>query len=185
MTVQYVNPEQYARQWTEKVTQRMRQAGVSQEEIDENTAILQSFIKTGAELLIQDPRIEIPDTAGLDALTTPETKEMVQFFHQEEPFELDIPRFNQLIELFVRSVNLMAKTLRARGLPWEARRPILEQAAWETFTLAKVIIAVYHSPRSKFRVIDPEDKMAQEIMRQGTMEILQRYLNQPPPPRRG
>lgn len=176
MTVQYINPEEYANQWTAKVVKRLQEAGVHPDEIEENRLILSSFIKTGAELLKKEPVLHLPDTSQLTGLDHPLAKDIAQMFAQEAPVELDIPKCDQLIDLFVRSVNQMSKTLRQTRLVWDVRKVIMEQAAWETFNLCKLLVSVYNMPNSKLKYMDDNKVLQKEMLRQGTQAIVDRHL---------
>ncbi|MBY0405184.1 MAG: hypothetical protein K2X66_14900 [Cyanobacteria bacterium] len=174
-----INPENFANQWTQRVTGSMKKMGVPEEEVAENTTILFSLIKTGTELLIQEPEIKLPALENIQGLNLPEAKEFMALFTTQAPLQMTPERLNQIIELFIRSINQMSKTLKSRGLPWEERKYILEQAAWETFNLSKTLVSIYHMPRSIIKSLDAENTLLQEMIKEGTQETLKRFLNKP------
>lgn len=176
MSLNHINPEQLADLWTRRVTGRMTLTGISPEEVQETTDILKSFIKTGVEMLIQEPEILIPRESLENLQPAGGDAKVLEIFQQPEPVPLDAEKLNKLIELFIRSVNQMSKQLRDRGTSWDDRRYILEQASWETFNMAKLLIGLYYTPDSKMRAMDTNEMLLTEMVKQGTNEILGRYL---------
>lgn len=177
MAVNTINPTAFAQQWADKVAERMRQAGVNETDIEETATILRSFVKTGVEILIKDPTVKLPTLEqDLDRYKLSDGQDLSQLLQQREPFELTVVHINQVTDLFVRTVNHMAKTLRAHNFPWEARKDILEKASWETFNLSKVLVTLVSMPNSRFRKLENPQVFQYEMLQRGTDEILAKYL---------
>lgn len=177
MATPSINATAMARQWSQRVTERMRKAGVPEVEIQETANIMFSFVKTAVELLVQDPVVTVPELGEISAFQGEHTTEIASLFEQKEPFTLDVVRINQVIELFIRSVNQMSKELRSRGLAWEERKRILEEASWETFNLAKLLVTLFNMPNSKFKLMEQNETFIMELIKQGTAQTLHKYLN--------
>jgi hypothetical protein len=176
MTVHYINPEEYAAHWTNKVLAQLEAQGLSGSELEELRLVLLSFVRIAAELIQKEPVLTLPDTSGLDNMNHPMVKDLSQLFNQQAPLEMDIPKCDQLVDLFIRSIILMSKSLRQTPFDWDTRRSILEQASWETFNLSKLFVALYNLPNSKLKYLDDQKVIQKELLKQGTQSIVDRHV---------
>ena len=150
------SPEQLATDWSSRVGTRLRQLGIPEQEVIENVHIIQTFTRIGAEELLKDPRVALPYDGKLFVMT-PE-------------------HVHQIIELFLRGVNQVAKRLRDSGMPWEKRKGIIEEISWKIFNLAKLLVAVQNMPAPAFRHILQSRNDLKFLMKHSAAEMVRKLL---------
>jgi hypothetical protein len=94
--------------------------------VDETRNIIFAFTRIAAEELSKDRQIKLPYTDQL--------------------LMLEPKIAHQIIDLFLRGVNLVSKKLRDSGMEWEQRREHLETLAWKLFNLSKLLVGFYYIP---------------------------------------
>ncbi len=146
------NPEQLAAEWSGRIAQRMKEIGVSPQEVEETRNIIVAFTRTAAQELIKEPRITPP--------------------YSNEHFDLTPALAHQIIELFLRGVNYIAKKLRDSGKGWDERKEVLENIAFKLFNLAKLLVAFTVIPNPTISNLLNSPKDLQLMMRQSADVLL-------------
>lgn len=149
-------PEQLATEWSGRIAERMKEIGVPPLEVEETRNIVMAFTRTAASELLKDPRINPPYTS--------------------EFFELTPAHAHQIIELFLRGVNYVAKKLRDSGKEWEDRKQILEDMAFKLFNLSKLLVAFTVIPNPSISNLLNSPKDLQLMMRQSADVLLEEVL---------
>ena len=123
MVFENISAEQVAAEWVARMREKMGESGkVPEAEIDEMCGVAKAFTLTAAQLLKDDPSIQIPNTSN------------VIVFNDY--------RAHMVIELFLRGINQSVKRLKERGMDWEARKVFLEGLSWKMYNLAKLLVGM-------------------------------------------
>lgn len=146
------NSEQLASEWAARICSRLEQIGVVGDELEETRIIIQVFTKTAADELSREQAITLPYTS--------------------EPLILTAEQGHQIIELFLRGVNHVAKRLRSSGRSWEERKPLLENVAWKLFNLAKLLVGFLYIPNPAMQSLLSNAKDMQLMMKQSADTLL-------------
>lgn len=148
--------EQLAGEWASRIEGRLRDIGVPDNEVTENVHIIHTFTRIATEILVKDPKVELP--------------------YAKQTFTLQPEHVHQIIELFLRGVNQVAKRLRDSGRPWEDRKEVLEQVSWKIFNLAKVLVAVQNMPAPVFKNVLKNHTDLKTMMKHSAEELLRKHL---------
>jgi len=154
---QFINAEELATQWAERICGRLAEMGVPKDEVQETHNIIFSFTRIAAGELSQDRQVHLP--------------------HSAEPFTINTQQAHQVIDLFLRGVNHTSKKLRDTGLDWDVRRKHLETLAWKLFNLAKLLVGFLNMPDPAVASGLHSDKDLQVMMKQSADNLLREELN--------
>jgi hypothetical protein len=159
MTLEDLQAEELAREWTMRVVARMKDSGLPEEEMDETAFIIFQLTQVAVNALKADPVIKIPKV--------------------KQELTVDGEQALLVLDLFIRGVSSMAKVLRdidePAKIPWDDRKVILEQVAWETFIMAKVLVAGFYLPTPINNSLKAEGDL-RVVMNQSILEILKPHL---------
>ena len=148
--------QQLADEWSGRIGERLRQIGVPEEELNENVHIIHTFTRIATEVLVKEPRVELA--------------------YNKQAFELSSEHVHQIIELFLRGVNQVAKRLRGMGKPWGERKDIIEQVSWKIFNLAKMLVAIQNVPAPVFKNVLKNHEDLKTMMKHSAEELLRRHI---------
>lgn len=160
MSLEELNPDTMAREWSTRVVSRMTEAGMPKAEVNETGFIIHQLVKTAAKALKDNPKLGLPE--------------------QDVELPLDKQKALLVLDLFIRSISSMAKTIRNLDLPepmaLKERSELLEKMAWETFEMAKLLVASLYLPNSPFKESLNNESDLHILMRQSMKEILRNHL---------
>jgi hypothetical protein len=146
MTQPLFHSEQLAAEWASRICNRLQDIGVPEDEVSETRNIIFAFTRIAAEELSKERKVKLPYT--------------------DQPFLLDAKQAHQIIDLFLRGVNQVAKKLRDSGMEWDERREHLETLAWKLFNLSKLLVGFMYIPNPDLPVGFNTDKDLQMVMKQ-------------------
>lgn len=146
MTQPLFHSEQLAAEWASRICNRLQEIGVPALEVDETRNIIFAFTRIAAEELSKERNVKLPYT--------------------DQPLILEPKHAHQIIDLFLRGVNLVSKKLRDSGMEWEQRREHLETLAWKLFNLAKLLVGFYYIPNPDLPKGLETEKDLQMMMKQ-------------------
>ncbi|MGE0201438.1 MAG: hypothetical protein AB7P76_10775 [Candidatus Melainabacteria bacterium] len=141
-----------ANEWSSRITSRMRDMGVADEEINEILRVVYSFVKTAVDIMQKEPYIQLPYT--------------------DQAVPLDAEKAHEILDLFLRGVNQCAKRLRDKKLPWETRKRILEEVSWKIFNLAKLLVGSKYAPNPSAPIPITQDVDLKVMMKHSAKELL-------------
>lgn len=153
MTQPLFDTEQMASEWANRVCSRLAETGLASEELEETRLMIQAFTKTAADELNRDRSVVLPYT--------------------DQVLEIQAEQAHQIIELFLRGINHVAKKLRDTGKSWDERRPVLESMAWKLFNLAKLLTGFTYIPNPGMQNVFNGSKDVQLMMKQSAEVILE------------
>jgi hypothetical protein len=157
MTQPLFDSDKIATEWATRICGRLSDLGVTEAEIEETRVIIHAFTRTAADELSKEPSITLPYT----------------------PQRLDIQpeSAHQVIELFLRGINHIAKKLRDTGKSWDERKPILENMAWKLFNLSKLLVGFLYIPGPGMQNLLSSPKDIQLMMKQSADALLEEEVN--------
>ena len=153
-------PEKLAGEWSARLGQRLRQIGIAEAEVEESVHIIHTFTRIGTEVLIREPEIKLP--------------------YGSQTFVLAPEHVHQIIELFLRGVNQIAKRLRDSGMPWDQRKLVIEEVSWKIFNLAKLLVAVQNRPAPVFRHVIKTHGDLKFLMKHSADDLLRKHQSGEP-----
>lgn len=157
MVFEGIEPETIAHEWATRIGERMRALNLAEDEVLENTRVIQSFCKTAVEMLKEDPTIKLP--------------------YNNEVLQLDDGTGHLIIDLFLRGINQSVRLLRMGNDSWESRKNILESSlSWKIFNLAKLLVGLKLAPNPAFNGLLSQDKDLKLMMKHSTDELLRKEL---------
>lgn len=160
MSTPLFQSEQLAAEWASRICDRLKDLNLPPEELEETRNIIYAFTKTAADELSRERKIQLPYT--------------------DQAFEVNAEQAHQIIELFLRGVNQVAKKLRDSGKPWEERKDLLEKLAWKLFNLSKLLVGFLHLPNPAMQNMLSTQKDIQLMMKQSADVLLQEELGDGP-----
>lgn len=152
--------ENIALEWATRITDRMKELSLPEEEISENRQIIYSFCITAVELLQQEPNLKLPSN--------------------DKVCPLSDDKAHLIIDLFLRGVNQAANHLRKLKTDWETRKERVENISWKIFNLAKLLVALQLDPVPMFHDLLKQDKDLKIMMKHGTDELIRQMLEETP-----
>ena len=159
MTIQELNAEQLAEEWTERIVSRMQQANMPPQQIEETKFIASRLAKVAAEELKNDNDIPVPHT---DLIITLDKKQSID-----------------VLNMFIRTIIKISDTLREVEQPsiitWDDRLWVLESVSGEVFTFAKLVYAATISTPEVQQIIKDKKDM-NKMMEHFIPEVIYRYL---------
>jgi hypothetical protein len=157
MTQPLFHSEQLAAEWASRICQRLQEIGVAEDEVNETRNIIFAFTRIAAEELSKNRQISLPYTDQL--------------------FEIEPKQAHQIIDLFLRGVNLVSKKLRDTGMDWDQRREHLETLAWKIFNLAKLLVGFLYIPNPEMAAGFKTEKELQLMMKQSAEALFREQVN--------
>jgi hypothetical protein len=148
----FFNSKQLATEWANRICSRLSEIGLPADEVEETRLIIHAFTKAAADELSKERMVSLPYTST--------------------PMELNAEQAHEIIELFLRGVNHVAKKLRSSGKSWESRKPILENIAWKVFNLSKLLVGFLYVPNPSMRNLLKNQKDLQLMMKQSADILL-------------
>ncbi len=152
----FFNSNQLATEWSNRICERLSEIGLPADEVEETRLIIHAFTKAAADELSKERSIPLP--------------------YSSKPFELNAEQAHEIIELFLRGVNHVAKKLRNSGKSWELRKPLLENIAWKIFNLAKLLVGFLHVPNPSMQNLLSNQKDLQLMMKQSADILLDEMM---------
>lgn len=153
MTQPLFDSEQLAAEWATRICTRLQEINVPEHEVEETRNVIFAFTRIAADEMSRDRTVKLP--------------------YSTETFQLDAKQAHQIIDLFLRGVNMVAKKLRDDGLSWDQRREHLERFAWKLFNLAKLLVGFLYIPNPDLPVPLSSEKDLHLLLRQ-SVETLYR-----------
>ncbi len=145
-----------SQEWATRIGERLKEIGINPTEVEETQVIVLTFTRTAADELSRDRTIALPYSA--------------------EPMIIDGEQAHQIIDLFLRGVNHIAKRLRDKRTSWEERKPILERMAWKLFNLSKLLVGFLYIPNPGMENILNSSKDLQLLMKQSADVLLEEEI---------
>jgi hypothetical protein len=156
MTQPLFDSDQLATEWASRICSRLIELKVAETEVEETRIIIHAFTKTAAEELAKERSITLP--------------------YSPQPLNVGPEQAHEIIELFLRGVNHIAKKLRDRGQSWETRKPLMENLAWKLFNLAKLLVGFLYIPNPNMQNLLNSSKDLQLMMKQSADVLLEEEL---------
>jgi hypothetical protein len=157
MTQPLFQSEQLAAEWASRICTRLQQIGVADDEVNETRNIIFAFTRIAAEELSKNRQVTLPYT--------------------DQPFMIEAKQAHQIIDLFLRGVNQVAKKLRDTGMDWDQRREHLETLAWKLFNLAKLLVGFLYIPNPDMPAGLNTEKDLQLMMKSSAEALFREQVN--------
>jgi hypothetical protein len=153
MSAPIFDAEQLSNEWSSKICKRLKELGVNADELNETDIIIRAFTKTAVTELSDSRTVTLP--------------------YSDTPMVIEADHAHQIIDLFLRGVNQVAKKLRSTGKPWSERKVLLEMVAWKIFNLAKLLVGFLYIPNPELNTVMKNTRDLQLMMKQTANTLLE------------